>query len=123
MTVLGQKHVLPRFMGNIDDCISSCHHSTSSATMTDEQLNFLLVNLHNLSKYLAEQKFPFVTQYGILRNVCGSIRDFHGLIEMNGFALSTRFIECVLPQFQLMAERVGLFIWDDQTVKALSSAS
>ncbi|MCD7463510.1 hypothetical protein HAX54_050752 [Datura stramonium] len=55
--------------------------------MTDEQLNFLLLNLHNLSKYLAEQKFPLVTQYEILRN------------------------------FQLMAERVGLFIWDDQTDK------
>ncbi|PHT99068.1 hypothetical protein BC332_32061 [Capsicum chinense] len=44
-------HVLPSLMDNIDDCIGSCHHSTSSATMTEEQLNFLLLNLHHISKY------------------------------------------------------------------------
>ncbi|KAM3267507.1 hypothetical protein P3S67_032263 [Capsicum chacoense] len=54
-------HVLPSLMDNIDDCISSCYHSTSSATMTDKQLDFLLLNLHYLSKYLAEQIFPLVT--------------------------------------------------------------
>ncbi|KAM3326974.1 hypothetical protein P3S67_002100 [Capsicum chacoense] len=44
-------HVLPSLMDNIDDCISSCYHSTSSATMTEEQLNFLLLNRHHISKY------------------------------------------------------------------------
>ncbi|MCE2055086.1 hypothetical protein HAX54_041964 [Datura stramonium] len=106
------QHVLPRFIGNIDDCISSCHHSTSSATMTDEQLNFLLVNLHNLSKYLAEQKFPLVTQYEILQNVCGSIRDFHGLI-VNG-CVEHEIVE--LSQLYELDE-------DDQTDKGSPASS
>ncbi|PHU13378.1 hypothetical protein BC332_14583 [Capsicum chinense] len=64
-------HVLPRFMENIDDCISLCHHSMSGTTMTEEQLNFLLVNLHHLSKhqYLEEQMPSLVTQYEILQNL------------------------------------------------------
>ncbi|KAF3667987.1 putative CDT1-like protein a, chloroplastic-like [Capsicum annuum] len=61
-------HVLPSLMDNIDECIRSCHHSTSSATMTDEQLNFLLLNLHHMSKYRAEKIFPLETQYEILQN-------------------------------------------------------
>ncbi|KAM3267562.1 hypothetical protein P3S67_032191 [Capsicum chacoense] len=106
-------HVLPSLIDNIDDCISSCHHSTSGATMTDERLNFLLQNLHHLSMYLAEQIFPLVTQHEILQKVCGNIRNFHGLI-LNGY-VECEIVEYVLPQFQLMAEIVGLFLWDDLT--------
>ncbi|PHT77882.1 hypothetical protein T459_15934, partial [Capsicum annuum] len=106
-------HVLPRLMDNIDDCISSCHHSTSSATMTDEQLNFLLQNLHYLSMYLAEQIFPLVTQYDILQKVCANIRDFHGL-SLNGY-VEREIVEYVLSQLQHMAEKVGIFLWDDLT--------
>ncbi|PHU13396.1 hypothetical protein BC332_14601 [Capsicum chinense] len=51
-------HVLPSLMDNIDDCISSCDHSTSSATMTDEQI------------------FPLATQYEILQKVSGNMKDF-----------------------------------------------
>ncbi|PHT44623.1 hypothetical protein CQW23_13781 [Capsicum baccatum] len=40
-------HVLPSLMDNIDECISLSHRSTSSAMMTDEQLNFFLQNLHH----------------------------------------------------------------------------
>ncbi|PHT29725.1 hypothetical protein CQW23_30701 [Capsicum baccatum] len=61
-------HVLPSLIDNIDKCISSCHHSTSSATTTNEQLNFLLLNLHHMSKYRAEKIFPLETQYEILQN-------------------------------------------------------
>ncbi|KAM3267416.1 hypothetical protein P3S67_032339 [Capsicum chacoense] len=106
-------HVLPRFMENIDDCINSCHHSTSSATMTEEQLNILLVNLHHLSKhqYLEEQMPSLATQYEILQNVCGNVGDFHGLI-LNG-CVEHDNVEYVLPQFRCMAERVGLFLWDE----------
>ncbi|KAM3234227.1 hypothetical protein P3L10_019587 [Capsicum annuum] len=106
-------HVLPSIMDNIDDCISLCHHSTSSATMTDEQLNFLLQNLHYLSMYLAEKIFPLVTQYDILQKVCGNIRDFHGL-SLNGY-IEREIVEYVLPQLQHMAEKVGIFLWDDLT--------
>ncbi|PHT44559.1 hypothetical protein CQW23_13717 [Capsicum baccatum] len=106
-------HVLPRFVENIDDSIRSCHHSTSSTTMTEEQLNFLLVNLHHLSKhqYLEEHMPSLVTQHEILQNVCGNVRDFHGLI-LNG-CIEHDNVEHVLPQFQRMAERVGLFLWDE----------
>ncbi|PHT44523.1 hypothetical protein CQW23_13681 [Capsicum baccatum] len=67
-------HVLPSLMDNIYECISSCYHSTSSAMMTDEQLNFLFHNHYHRYKYRAEQ-------------------------------------------FQLMAERVGIFFWNSQTYR------
>nr|XP_018628286.1 putative late blight resistance protein homolog R1B-16 isoform X8 [Nicotiana tomentosiformis] len=105
-------HVLPCLVENMDNCISSCLLDKSSATMTAEQLDFLLQNLYHLSKYRAEQVFPLVTEYEILQNVCGNIRDFHGLI-VNG-CVGHEIVEHVLPQFQLMAQRVGRFHWDDQ---------
>ncbi|PHT44805.1 hypothetical protein CQW23_13963 [Capsicum baccatum] len=106
-------HVLPRFLENIDDCINSCHHSTSSTTMTEEQLNVLLVNLLHLFKhqYLEEQMPSLASQYEILQNMCGNVGDFHGLI-LNG-CVEHDNVEYVLPQFQRMAERVGLFLWDE----------
>ncbi|PHU13684.1 hypothetical protein BC332_14889 [Capsicum chinense] len=106
-------HALPYLAKNMDDCISSCHHSKSSATMTDEQLNFLLQNLHYLSMSLAEQIYPLVTQYEILQKVCGNITDFHGLI-LNGY-VEREIVEYILPQLQHMAEKVGIFLWDDLT--------
>jgi len=57
-------HVLASLRVNIDHCISSHLHYT---TMTEEQLDFLLLNIHQLSKFVAEHKFPLVTQYEILR--------------------------------------------------------
>ncbi|PHT77821.1 hypothetical protein T459_15873 [Capsicum annuum] len=105
-------HVLPSLMDNIDECISSCHRSKSSATMTDEQLDFLLLNLHHISKYLTEQIFPLETQFEILQNVCGNMKDFHGLI-VNG-CIEREIVEYVLAQFQLMAERVAIFLWHDR---------
>ncbi|XP_049410680.1 putative late blight resistance protein homolog R1A-10 [Solanum stenotomum] len=92
-------HVVTCLRDNLDYFISSQHHSKSSATMTDEQLNFLFLNLQHLSKY------------EILQNVCGNIKEFHGLI-MNG-CVEHEIIEYVLPQFQRMAERVGHFLWDE----------
>ncbi|XP_070052571.1 putative late blight resistance protein homolog R1B-16 isoform X3 [Nicotiana tomentosiformis] len=76
------------------------------------ELDFLLLNLHHLSKYRAEQLSPFMTEYEILKNVCGNIRDFHELI-VNG-CVGHEIVEYVLPQFQLMVERVGLFLWHNQ---------
>ncbi|XP_075090066.1 putative late blight resistance protein homolog R1B-23 isoform X1 [Nicotiana tabacum] len=76
------------------------------------ELDFLLLNLHHLSKYHAEQLSPFMTEYEILQNVCGNIRDFHELI-VNG-CVGHEIVEYVLPQFQLMAERVGRFLWPNQ---------
>ncbi|KAF3626419.1 putative lysine-specific demethylase JMJ14-like [Capsicum annuum] len=52
-----------------------------------------------------------VTQYEILQNVCGNVGDFHGLI-LNG-CVEHDNVEYVLPQFQHMADRVGLFLWDE----------
>nr|XP_033513540.1 putative late blight resistance protein homolog R1B-16 isoform X2 [Nicotiana tomentosiformis] len=72
------------------------------------ELDFLLLNLHHLSK----QTSPFMTDYEILQNVCGNIRDFHEWI-VNG-CVGHEIVEYVLPQFQLMAERVGRFLWPNQ---------
>uniref|UniRef100_M1BZL5 Late blight resistance protein Rpi-blb2 n=1 Tax=Solanum tuberosum TaxID=4113 RepID=M1BZL5_SOLTU len=109
----GCKYVLTSLASNMDDCISSHHHSyKSDATMMDEQLDFLLLNLYHLSKHRAEKMFPGVTNYEVLQNVCGNVRDFHGLI-VNG-CINHETVENVLPLFQLMAERVGHFLWEDQ---------
>ncbi|KAL3333891.1 hypothetical protein AABB24_030587 [Solanum stoloniferum] len=110
---IGCKYVLTNLASNMDDCISSHHRSKSDATMMDEQLDFLLLNLYHLSKHHAEKMFPGVTQYEVLQNVCGNIRDFHGLI-VNG-CIENEMVENVLPLFQLMAERVGHFLWEDHT--------
>ncbi|KAH0657472.1 hypothetical protein KY289_026220 [Solanum tuberosum] len=108
----GCKYVPTSLAGNMDDCISSHHRSKSDATMMDEQLDFLLLNLYHLSKHRAEKMFPGVTQYEVLQNVCGNVRDFHGLIG-NG-CIKHEMVENVMPLFQLMAERVGHFLWEDQ---------
>ncbi|OIT39724.1 putative late blight resistance protein -like r1b-17 [Nicotiana attenuata] len=104
--------VVPRLVDGMKYFIRSHHHSKPTVTMTEEQMDFLLLNLHHLSKYRSEQIFPLVTQYEILKNVCVNIKDFHGL-KMNG-CVEPEIVEYVLPQFQLMAERVGHFLWDDQ---------
>ncbi|PHU18409.1 hypothetical protein BC332_14104 [Capsicum chinense] len=112
MLVKLKDHVVPRLLENIDSCKISDHHFESSATMTDDQLvellDALLVNLHYLPKVHAELLLPSRrTQYELLQNVFGNLRDFHDLI-ING-CIERKTIECVLPQFQLTAERVGHF--------------
>ncbi|PHT48997.1 hypothetical protein CQW23_13205 [Capsicum baccatum] len=112
MLVKLKDHVVPRLLENIDSCKISDHHFESNATMTDDQLvellDALLVNLHYLPKVHAELLLPSRrTQYELLQNVFGNLRDFHDLI-ING-CIERKTIECVLPQFQLMAERVGHF--------------
>ncbi|PHT28229.1 hypothetical protein CQW23_32166 [Capsicum baccatum] len=102
--------VLRSLTDNIEDCISSWHYSKSSVIMSEEQLDFLLLNLHHVYKFLAENKFPLVTEYQILRNVCDDMKDFHGLI-VNG-CVEHEIVEYVLPQLQPMAERLGLFLLD-----------
>ncbi|PHT49002.1 hypothetical protein CQW23_13210 [Capsicum baccatum] len=104
-------HVVPRLLENIKSSKISDHHYESSATMTEDQLvellDALLLNLHYLPKVRAELLLPSKTQYELLQNVFGNLRDFHDLI-VNG-CIENKTIECVLPQFQLMAERVGHF--------------
>ncbi|PHT48990.1 hypothetical protein CQW23_13198 [Capsicum baccatum] len=104
-------HVVPRLLENIKSSKISDHHYESSATMTEDQLvellDALLLNLHYLPKVRAELLLPLKTQYELLQNVFGNLRDFHDLI-VNG-CIEHKTIECVLPQFQLMAERVGHF--------------
>ncbi|KAG5598897.1 hypothetical protein H5410_030267, partial [Solanum commersonii] len=107
-------HVLGSLMDNIDDCISSCPRSTS---MTEEELDFLLLNLHHLSKY-AGMIFPYSAQLVMLQNVCGNMKDFHGMI-VNG-CIEKDIVKYVLPQFQFMAERVGLFLWEFHRKSGLS---
>ncbi|KAM3236322.1 hypothetical protein P3L10_016359 [Capsicum annuum] len=79
--------------------------------MTEEKLvellDAVLVNLHYLPKVRAELFLPSMTQYELLQNVFGNLRDFHGL-KVNG-CVEHKAIEYVLPQLQLMAERVGHF--------------
>ncbi|KAM3268210.1 hypothetical protein P3S67_031760 [Capsicum chacoense] len=104
-------HVVPRLLENIKSSKMADHHYESSATMTEDQLvellDALLLNLHYLPKVHAELFLPSKTQYELLQNVFGNLRDFHDLI-VNG-CIEHKTIECVLPQFQLMAERVGHF--------------
>ncbi|KAM3268215.1 hypothetical protein P3S67_031156 [Capsicum chacoense] len=111
MLVKLKDHVVPCLLENIKTSITSDHHSESSATMTEDQLvellDALLVNLHYLPKVRAALLWPSMTQYELLQNVFGNLRDFHGL-KVNG-CIEHKAIEYVLPQIQLMAERVGHF--------------
>ncbi|PHT28024.1 hypothetical protein CQW23_32380 [Capsicum baccatum] len=104
-------HVVPRLLENIKSSKISDHHYESSATMTEDQLvellDALLLNLHYLPKVRPELLLPSETQYELLPNIFGKLRDFHDLI-VNG-CIEHKTIESVLPQFQLMAERVGHF--------------
>ncbi|OIT23857.1 PREDICTED: putative late blight resistance protein homolog R1A-3 [Nicotiana attenuata] len=103
--------VAPCLLGKMESCLSSYHNSEPSATMTEDQLvelfNALLVYLHDQSKLFAELICPLKTEYEVLQNVCGNLRDFHGL-KVNGY-IEYETIEYVLSQFQLMAERVRHF--------------
>ncbi|KAG5607663.1 hypothetical protein H5410_029155 [Solanum commersonii] len=75
----------------VHNLIHSLFHQNSGDDMMDqlvELLDVLLVNLHYLHK-----------------NVFGKLRDFHRL-KVNG-CVEYETIEYVLPQFQLLAERVG----------------
>ncbi|XP_009796760.1 putative late blight resistance protein homolog R1A-3 [Nicotiana tabacum] len=105
---------------NMVSCLSSYHNSEPSATMTEDQLvvsmtedqlvvllDALLVYLHDQSKLFAKLICPLKTEYEVLQNVCGNLRDFHGLKVNNYIEYET--IEYVLSQFQLMAERVKHF--------------
>ncbi|PHT48594.1 hypothetical protein CQW23_12802 [Capsicum baccatum] len=111
MLIKLKDHVVPRLLENIKSFIISDHHFESSATMTEDQLvkllGVLLVNLHYLPKVRAELLWPSRTQYELLQNVFGNLRDFHGL-KVNR-CIERKTIEYFLPQFQLMAERVGHF--------------
>ncbi|KAM3198941.1 hypothetical protein P3L10_034328 [Capsicum annuum] len=111
MLVKLKDHVIPRLLKNIKSCVVSDHQSESSATITEGQLvellDALIVNLHYLPKVRAELILPSMTQYELLQNVFGNLRDFHGL-KVNG-CIERKTIEYALPQFQLMAERVGHF--------------
>ncbi|KAH0756678.1 hypothetical protein KY290_026948 [Solanum tuberosum] len=112
MMVKLKDHVIPRLLENITSSkIADHHHSESSATMTEDQLvellDVLLVNLHNLPKVHAELIFPSMTQYELLQNAFGNLRDFYAL-KVNG-CVEYETIEYVLPQFQLMAKIVGHF--------------
>ncbi|TMW82963.1 hypothetical protein EJD97_003617 [Solanum chilense] len=105
-------HVIPRLLENITSSkIAEHHNSESSATMTEDQLvellDVLLVNLHNLPKVYAELIFPSMSQYELLQNAFGNLRDFYAL-KVNG-CVEYETIEYVLPQFQLMADIVGHF--------------
>ncbi|PHT49088.1 hypothetical protein CQW23_13296 [Capsicum baccatum] len=83
MVVKLKDHVVPCLLENIKTSIISDHHSESSTTMTEDQLvellDALLVNLHYLPKVRAELLWPSMTQYELLQNVFGNLRDFHGL--------------------------------------------
>ncbi|XP_019253250.1 PREDICTED: putative late blight resistance protein homolog R1A-3 [Nicotiana attenuata] len=104
-------HVVHRLLENIDRYISSLGHPESSSTMIEEKLvellDSLVINLRDLPNPCAELILPLMTQYDVVQHVCGNIRDFHGL-KVNG-CIEHEIVDYVLPQFQLMAERVGHF--------------
>ncbi|PHU18333.1 hypothetical protein BC332_14028 [Capsicum chinense] len=111
MLVKLKDHIVPRLYENINSSIISDHHSESSATLIEDQLVELLdafiMNLHYLPKVRTDLILPSIIQYELLQNVFGNLRDFHGL-KVNGY-IEHKTIEYILPQFQLMAGRVGHF--------------
>ena len=88
-------HVVPRLLENITSFKISDHHH--SAAMNEDQLvellDVLLVNLHNLPKVRVELISPSMTQYELLQNLFGNLRDFHALKVNNCVEYET--IECL----------------------------
>ncbi|KAH0673026.1 hypothetical protein KY284_024113 [Solanum tuberosum] len=104
-------HSVPCLLNNIESYIRSHDYSESSATMTEdhlvEHLDAVLVFLQYLPKGCGELIFPIMTQYELLQNVYGNLRDFHEL-KVNG-CVEYDTIEHVLHQFQIMVQSVGIF--------------
>ncbi|XP_016455360.1 putative late blight resistance protein homolog R1A-3 [Nicotiana tabacum] len=102
--------VVPRLLENIRSCISSQHHPKSSVTLTMEQLvepwDALLAKLRGIVAY-PELCSSFLPQYEVLQNLRDNVRDFLGL-KLNG-CIEHEIVEYVLPQIQLMVERVRYF--------------
>ncbi|KAG5607656.1 hypothetical protein H5410_029148 [Solanum commersonii] len=90
---------------------SHSYAEPSRVTMTEDRLvkllDAILMYLQCLLKCCSMLVVPSMTQYELLQNVFGNFRDFHRL-KVNG-CVEYETIEYVLPQFQLMAERVGHF--------------
>ncbi|PHT28019.1 hypothetical protein CQW23_32375 [Capsicum baccatum] len=74
-----------------------------------ELFDAILMYLQYLPKYCSEMIIPSMTQYGLLQNLFGNLRDFHEL-KVNG-CIKYETIEYVLPQLQLMAYRVVNFYY------------
>ncbi|WMV31428.1 hypothetical protein MTR67_024813 [Solanum verrucosum] len=88
--------------------------TTMTADRFVELLDAILMYLQRLLKCCSESIFPSMTQYELLQNVIGNLRDFHRL-KVNG-CVEYETIEYVLPHLQLMALRVVNFccftLWD-----------
>uniref|UniRef100_M1D5P8 NBS-LRR resistance protein n=2 Tax=Solanum tuberosum TaxID=4113 RepID=M1D5P8_SOLTU len=93
---------------NIRSYFSSHSYVT---TMTEDRfaelLDVILMYLQCQLKCCSEFFFPSMTQYELLHNVIGNLRDFHRL-KVNG-CVEYETIEYVLPHLQLMALRVVNF--------------
>ncbi|KAL3369408.1 hypothetical protein AABB24_009979 [Solanum stoloniferum] len=114
---------------NIKSYISSHRYAEPSrvTTMTEDHFVELLDAIHlylqSLLKCCSESIFPSMTQYELLQNVFGNLRDFHRL-KVNG-CVEYEIIEYVLPHLQLMALRVVNFccftLVDESAVSLVNS--
>ncbi|KAH0633653.1 hypothetical protein KY284_036439 [Solanum tuberosum] len=82
-------------------------HVTTIEDRLVELLDAILVYLQYLPKLCSELIFTSMTQYELLHNVFGNLRDFHRL-KVNG-CVEYETIEYVIPHLQLMAQRVVNF--------------
>ncbi|XP_049405511.1 putative late blight resistance protein homolog R1A-3 [Solanum stenotomum] len=94
---------------NIISYISSHSYAEPSrvTTMTEDRFTELLDVILMYLQCCSESIFPSMTQYELLLNVFGNLRDFHRL-KANG-CVEYETIEYVLPHLQLMALRVVNF--------------
>ncbi|KAM3345155.1 putative late blight resistance protein R1A-3 [Capsicum galapagoense] len=112
MLIKLKHHNVLQLLENIKSYISSHRYAESShMTMTEDRLvellDVIVMYLRYLPKCCSKLFLSSMTQYELLENVCGNVRDFHGL-KING-CVEYETIEYVLPQLQLMAQRVVNF--------------
>ncbi|PHU18186.1 hypothetical protein BC332_13881 [Capsicum chinense] len=112
MLIKLKHHDVLQLLENIKSYISSHSYAESShMTMTEDRLvellDVIIMYLQYLPKCCSKLFLPSMTQYEVLQNVCGTVRDFHGL-KING-CVEYETIEFVLPQLQLLAQRVVNF--------------
>ncbi|KAH0676672.1 hypothetical protein KY285_024473 [Solanum tuberosum] len=91
--------------------ISHSYAEPSRVTMIEDRLvellDVILMYLQYLYRFRAKLTFPSMTQYELLQNVFGNLRDFHRLKVNDCVEYET--IEYVLPHLQLMSLRVVNF--------------
>ncbi|WMV25927.1 hypothetical protein MTR67_019312 [Solanum verrucosum] len=105
-------HLMPYMLKEIKSYLSLKNVAMMTEEIMFEYRDNLLKHLDDLPKYCANLLLPLMSDYKILRQVCGHLRDFYPILVANN--TSTEFL---YPWFHLTSNRVTQFYFDLWTGK------